>query len=184
MSDTDSGDDRDDPEKYLKPAEKANVLSSLYGQLDANHHHHNTIIFQAYNLSVIFFGSIGSVIVTTDLSRRATAGVALFGSFVMFMLWFWAFMYLQGRRQIKKRKERIVDEFLQFDEDFGRSESMDSVEDAFFFKHDETMDEIRNKNDAGLFHLEHQKDTFQWAYFVFLGLIFAGVAAYLLVAAP
>lgn len=189
MSDRNPDDDQetaDEPGEYLEPGEKADLLSNLYGQLDANHHHHNTIIFQAYNLSVVFFGSIGSVIVTSDLSRRATAGIALFGSFVMFMLCFWAFMYLQGRRQIKDSKENIVRELREFDVEFTRS--MDGVDDGVFFKHDETMDRVRSSTDddqgGGVFDLEHHKDTFQWAYFAFLGLIFAGVAAYLLATSP
>lgn len=187
---TDDGGSEEEPGKYLEPGEKAEVLSNLYGQLDQNHHHHNTIIFQAYNLSVVFFGSIGSVIVTSDLSRRATAGIAVFGSFVMFMLWFWAFMYLQGRRQIKERKESVVAEFREFDDEFNL---LSSVDDAFFFKHDETAERVKpnaaktggaSEQDGGLFDLEHQKDTFQWAYFLFLGLVFAAAAVYFLVVPP
>jgi hypothetical protein len=191
-----SGDDRpgetppvEETLETLEPGEKADILTSLYAQLDSNHHHHNTIIFQVYNLSVVFFGSIGSVLLTSNLTEQLTAGIALFGAFVMFMLWFWAYMYLQGRRQIKERKENIVRELQAFDAEF--SHSMDGVGDAFFFKHDETAkrsavgsvaEKKRGEQPEGDFlNLEQRKDMFQWAYFLVLGVIFLGVAVSLLI---
>lgn len=165
----------------LAAAEKAEVLANLYGQLDANHHHHNTIIFQVYNLSVVFFGSIGSVVLTSNLSTRATAGIAFFGCFVMLMLWFWAYMYLQGRRQIKESKEQVVREFGEFADDFNYE--MNGIEDAFFFKHDDTAEKsaFQPVLDRVGFDVEHGKDTFQWAYFLVLAFIFAVFGVNLLV---
>jgi hypothetical protein len=164
----------------LAAAEKAEILSNLYGYLDANHHHHNTIIFQVYNLSIVFFGSIASVVLTSNLSTRITALIAFFGCFAMLMLWFWAYMYLQGRRQIKQRKENVVEEFRMFTDDFNYQ--MDGIDDAFFFKHDDTADgsAFQPIVDAVGFDVEHGKDTVQWAYFVLLAVIFAVIGVNLL----
>lgn len=171
----------------LATSEKMEVLVGIYEQLDQNHHHHNKVIFQTYYLSVVFFGAVGSVLLGGDRSDLVTAGIAVFGSLVMLVLWFWAYMYLKGRRQIKEHKANIIDELRQHDREFTR---LDGVEDAFFFRHDETPERTVLETvlrrigwdvDGDFMGVEHKKDVAQWGYFLVLAVVFAGTAAYVLV---
>jgi hypothetical protein len=161
-------------------------LVSLYEQLDQNHHHHNKVIFQTYYLSVIFFGAIGSFLLNPSYSDTVTAGIATFGALVMFVLWFWAYMYLKGRRQIKEHKSVVIRELEQHDEEFV---VMDSVREAFFFKHEETpertvlaklLDAVGIEVEGDFLGVEHRKDVAQWGYFLMLSLVFSSFAGYVL----
>lgn len=162
----------------IENAEKMEVLISMYEQLDQNHHHHNKIIFQTYYLSIIFFGAIGSFLLGPDYSEAVTAGIAVFGSLVMLVLWFWAYMYLKARRQIKETKSNIIRELEQHNEEFV---TMESIREAFFFKHEDTPERTilaRILNRVGwtvegdFLGVEHRKDVAQWSYFLLLSLVF------------
>lgn len=162
----------------IENAEKMEVLVSMYEQLDQNHHHHNKIIFQTYYLSVVFFGAIGSFLIGSNYSDVVTAGIAVFGALVMLVLWFWAYMYLKARRQIKEHKSTVIRELEQHNEEFV---VMDSVREAFFFKHEETPERTilaKILNTAGLdvegdfLDVEHRKDVAQWGYFLILSFVF------------
>jgi len=162
----------------IENAEKMEVLVSMYEQLDQNHHHHNKIIFQTYYLSVVFFGAIGSFLIGSNYSDLVTAGIAVFGALVMLVLWFWAYMYLKARRQIKEHKSTVIRELEQHNEEFV---VMDSVREAFFFKHEETPERTilaKILNIAGLdvegdfLDVEHKKDVAQWGYFLILSFVF------------
>jgi len=162
----------------IENAEKMEVLVSMYEQLDQNHHHHNKIIFQTYYLSVVFFGAIGSFLIGSNYSDLVTAGIAVFGALVMLVLWFWAYMYLKARRQIKEHKSTVIRELEQHNEEFV---VMDSVREAFFFKHEETPERTilaKILNIAGLdvegdfLGVEHKKDVAQWGYFLILSFVF------------
>jgi uncharacterized membrane protein (DUF485 family) len=169
-------------------SEKMEVLVSMYEQLDQNHHHHNKIIFQTYYLSVVFFGAVGSFLVGANHSNVVTAGIAVFGGLVMLVLWFWAYMYLKARRQIKERKSNVIRELEQHDEEFV---VMDSVREAFFFKHESTPERTilaRVLNGLGwevrgdFLGVEHKKDVVQWSYFLVLSAVFFAFAGFVLVA--
>ncbi|MBB6647359.1 hypothetical protein [Halobellus ruber] len=170
----------------VENAEKMEVLVSMYEQLDQNHHHHNKVIFQTYYLSVIFFGAIGSFLLNPSYSDTVTAGIATFGALVMLVLWFWAYMYLKGRRQIKEHKSVVIRELEQHDEEFV---VMDSVREAFFFKHKETpqrtvlaklLNAVGLEVEGDFLGVEHRKDVAQWGYFLMLSLVFSAFAGYVL----
>lgn len=162
------------------------VLIGIYEQLDQNHHHHNKIIFQTYYLSVVFFGAIGSILVTSNQPPIVTAGVAIFGGFVMLLLWFWAYMYIKARRQIKERKSIVLDELVQYDEEFV---TMDSVREAFFFTHNQTpertilakvLQKLGKDPEGDFLGVEYKKDMAQWGYFLVLSTVFFVFAVYVL----
>lgn len=170
----------------LENAEKIEVLVSMYEQLDQNHHHHNKIIFQTYYLSVVFFGAIGSVLLGASYSPTVTAGIAVFGSLVMLVLWFWAYMYLKARRQIKEHKSVVIRELEQYNEEFV---VMDSVREAFFFKHEDTpertilarlLNALGREVEGDFLGVEYKKDVAQWSYFIVLSLVFLAFAVFVL----
>lgn len=173
--------------RSLATSEKMEVLVAIYEQLDQNHHHHNKIIFQTYYLSVVFFGTIGSIILTADLSPQLTAASAIFGGFVMLLLWFWAYMYIKARRQIKERKLMVMRELEQHNDEFV---TMDTVRNAFFFTHTETaertvlarvLEALGKETEGDFISVEQGKDVAQWTYFLVLSALFFGFALWVLV---
>lgn len=136
------GDDSEslftDPESST--SERAEVLLLRYEQLNQSHYEHSKVIHTTFYLSVVFFAGLLSVVLTSDIGDFYLAGIGLFASFLFLVFGNWAWRYLQGRKQIKRRKQIIQEEMGRHDYNLKGDRT---IEDTFFFQHSEKVEKYK-----------------------------------------
>ena len=141
-----------DPESAT--SERAEVLLLRYEQLNHSHYEHSKVIHTTFYLSVVFFAGLLSVVLTSQVRAVFLAGIGLFASFLFLILGNWAWRYLRGREEIKRRQQMVKEEIGRHDYALSADRT---IEDTFFFEHSERVEQFKK-----YFHL---------SYYAFLTLI-------------
>jgi len=134
-----------DPESAT--SERSEVLLLRYEQLNHSHYEHSKVIHTTFYLSVVFFAGLLSVVLTTQVRDLFLGGIGLFASFLFLILGNWAWRYLRGREEIKRRQQMVKEEISRHDYALSAGRT---IEDTFFFEHSERVEQYKK-----YFHLSY-----------------------------
>lgn len=131
-------------------SERIEVLLLRYEQLNHSHYQHSNVIHTTFYLSVVFFAGLLSVVLTSQVSDIYLAGIGLFAGFLFLILGNWAWRYLRGREEIKRRQQLVKEEIGRHD--YGLDGDR-TIEDTFFFEHGERVEQFKKYFHLGYYAL-------------------------------